>query len=462
MRTDQRGVPITASDDDAVGHFAAAVDAYLGFRLDTGERLKAALAVDPDLAMGHLARGYFFKLFALPALEDRARQALAAAEASIAERGAHDNERGHAQALGAWTAGDWQGAIGCWERILLDHPTDLLALRLAHYGHFYLGDPRRLRDSTARVLPSWSAETPGVGFVHGLHAFGLEECAAYDRAEAHAREAITLDRGDIWAAHAATHVMEMQGRHREGIAWVRGFENDWGEVNNFAGHVWWHRLLFHVELDEIDAALGVYDDWVRAERGDHYLDIANAVAGLWRIEDRGLDVGARWTELADLCEERIDHHLLVFADLHYLIALARTGRPSAARMIAAAGAVAGGSTAQERVIAKVGLGVAEAIGAYYEGDASRAVDLLAPARHELWRIGGSHAQRDLFTQLLIAAALKAGRLREARALLAERLGEKPFSAKAWRDYAGALAALGDASGAEAAHRRAAEALSPAV
>ena len=74
---------------------------------------------------------------------------------------------------------------------------------------------------------------------------------AYDRAEAHAREAITRDRGDIWAAHAATHVMEMQGRHREGIAWVRGFENDWGEVNNFAGHVWWHRLLFHVELDEI-------------------------------------------------------------------------------------------------------------------------------------------------------------------------------------------------------------------
>ena len=107
----------------------------------------------------------------------------------------------------------------------------------------------------------------------------------------------------------------------------------------------------------------MYDDWVRAERGDHYLDIANAVAGLWRIEDRGLDVGARWAELADLCEERIDHHLLVFADLHYLIALARTGRPSAARMIAAAGAVAGGSTAQERVIAKVGLGVAEAIGA---------------------------------------------------------------------------------------------------
>ena len=65
------------------------------------------------------------------------------------------------QALGAWTAGDWQGAIGCWERILLDHPTDLLALRLAHYGHFYLGDPRRLRDSTARVLPSWSGRDAG-------------------------------------------------------------------------------------------------------------------------------------------------------------------------------------------------------------------------------------------------------------------------------------------------------------
>jgi tetratricopeptide (TPR) repeat protein len=462
MRTDKRGVPITASEDGAVGHFAAAVDAFLGFRLDTGVCLKAALAVDPDLAMGHLARGYFFKLFALPALEDRARHALAAAEASIAERGAHDNERVHAHALSAWTQGDWQGAIECWERILLDYPTDLLALRVAHYGHFYLGDPARLRDSTTRVLPSWSAETPGFGFVHGLHAFGLEECAAYERAEAHAREGVALNRGDIWAAHAATHVMEMQGRPREGIAWVRGFENDWDEVNNFAGHVWWHRLLFHVEHYELDDALGVYDNWVRRERGDHYLDIANAVAGLWRIEDRGLDVGKRWDELATLCEERIGHHLLVFADLHYLVAVARTRRPAAAHMIGATRAVAGGSSSQEQVIAKVGLDVAEAIGAFYEGDWGRAVDLLTPARHELWRIGGSHAQRDLFIQLLIAAALRAGRVNEARALLAERLDERPFSAKAWRDYAEALAALGDASGAKAADERAADALTGAL
>ncbi len=216
MTMDKRGVPITADSDEAIRHFEAAVDAYLGFGLDTGEHLKAALGADPDFAMGHIARGCFFKLFALPALEKRARQALEAAEASITARGAYDHERDHACALSAWCDGDWRRAADNWERILLDHPTDVLALRLAHYTHFYSGDPRRMRDSAARVLPAWSEATPGVGFVHGMYAFGLEECSDFPRAEEQGRRAVDHNRGDIWAAHAVAHVMEMRAATAKG------------------------------------------------------------------------------------------------------------------------------------------------------------------------------------------------------------------------------------------------------
>ncbi|HVC57423.1 MAG TPA: hypothetical protein VND95_15820, partial [Stellaceae bacterium] len=54
---------VTASGHEAVALLDATVRAYLGFRKDTGERLKAVFAADPDLAMAHCLRGCFMMLF---------------------------------------------------------------------------------------------------------------------------------------------------------------------------------------------------------------------------------------------------------------------------------------------------------------------------------------------------------------------------------------------------------------
>ena len=73
-------------------------------------------------------------------------------------------------------------------------------------------------------------------------------------------------------------------------------------------------------------------------------------------------------------------------------------------------------------------------------------------------IGGSHAQRDLFFRLLLAAALKAGRFKLARALAAERNARNPNSVWGWKREAAALDGLGETAMAEAARRRAADLL----
>ena len=61
------------------------------------------------------------------------------------------------------------------------------------------------------------------------------------------------------------------------------------------------------------------------------------------------------------------------------------------------------------------------------GDACGAVDLIAPARPQTTRFGGSHAQRDLIDQTLLAAAAQGGRRSLGSALIDERRMAKPVT-----------------------------------
>ena len=101
MLTDVRGLEVTADNEAAVRHLDDTITHYAGFKLDTGAHLKQALTADPDMAMGLIVRGYFMKLFAVPALEVKARQSLEKAEAAIERRGGSERERRHARALRA-------------------------------------------------------------------------------------------------------------------------------------------------------------------------------------------------------------------------------------------------------------------------------------------------------------------------------------------------------------------------
>ena len=322
---DARGLELTAANDGAVRNFNATIAQYLRFGLDTGDYLKATLAEDPDMALAHCLKGYFLMLFCVPALSAKARASLDAGRRSAAERGATDRERRHLDVLDAWNRGEFEQAVAHLEAILAAHPRDILALKIAHYLYFYLGDNENHRDSIARVLHAWDDSVDGYGYVLGMQAFALEEAGAYDEAERSGRAAVERNPADLWAVHAVAHVMEMRDRRREGIAWVRESEPRLGECNNFGYHLWWHLALFHLELEEMEPVLRLYDERMRADLSDEYLDICNATSMLWRLEERGVDVGDRWRELAERCEARTSEHQMVFPDVHYLLALAAGG-----------------------------------------------------------------------------------------------------------------------------------------
>ena len=445
---DVRGLETTAASEAAVRNFDATLAQYLRFGLDTGDCLKRTLTEDPEMALAHCVKGYFFMLFCVPALTAKARASLEAGRRSVEARGATERERRHLDALDAWTRGEFEEAVAHFEAILAGHPRDILALKLAHYLHFYLGDDANHRDSIGRVLHAWDDTVDGYGYVLGMHAFALEESGAYTEAERAGRAAVERNPADMWAVHAVAHVMEMQDRRREGIAWIRESEPQLGECNNFGYHVWWHLALFHLELEEVEPVLRLYDERMRADLSDEYLDICNATSMLWRLEERGIDVGDRWNELAERCESRTSDHQMVFPDVHYMFALAAGGRDAAVeRMLDSMRAFAEGSATEQRVMREAGVPIGRAIAHWYRGEYAEVVDVLAPVRYRLPLIGGSHAQRDLFHQVLIAAALASGRHETARALLSERAARKPRNPWTWKRYAQALAELDDDEGA---------------
>ena len=427
MLSDPRGVPVTAANAESAARLEATIGAYCVFHKETGDRLKEALTGDPNLVMAHLLRGYFMLMLVKRELLPRAQQAAEAADKAMLEVGSTPREALHRQALAAWIARDETKAIAILRRILADYPRDLVALKLVQYLLFYSGDWVAMRDVVSRALDTWDEALPGYGFALGCHAFGLEECGDYAAAERAGRRAVEINPQDIWGAHAVAHVCEMQDRIEDGLAWIDGHAAHWSATNNFAFHVWWHRCLFLMAQRRFDETLARYDREVRAESTDEYLDITNAVALLWRLEQQGVDVGKRWDELAARASARATEHMMSFGDAHYAMALAAAGKDGDFErwLVSARAYAAAGRETQAAVLGTVGLALGEAALAHRKGDYARALERLLPVRDAIRRIGGSHAQRDLFAQLLIDAAVKSGRRGVAIELLNERLSLRP-------------------------------------
>jgi hypothetical protein len=97
------------------------------------------------------------------------------------------------------------------------------------------------------------------------------------------------------------------------------------------------------------------------------------------------------------------------------------------------------------VLATIGVALASALAAWRTGQPDITVDRLWEQRREIVRIGGSHAQRELFELVLMDAARRSGRTVELRSMLAERLGRQPGSARRQQALAAHLQAQGPAT-----------------
>jgi len=403
---------------------------FYGVPLDD---LEIAIAADPSWLLPRLMKAGFLLNLTEPTLAADARAVLDAAEPLVA--GANERERGHLAALRKVEAGDWQGAAETWGALLQERPRDVLAMQWALLFDFYRGDADALRERVAAVLPAWSGDDPLYPYVLGHHAFGLEESGRYAEAEIVGRGAVARETRVPWAIHAVAHVMEMQGRHAEGGVWMATWRPFWGAGNGFAGHLGWHEALFALESLDHAKALELFDLYLNADATEITLQRLDAASLLWRLALHGADVGDRWQRLVAgwALDDVASAGGSAFNDVHAVLGLLGADEPERARRWMAAAiaqAETRGGPWNREVSRRVGAPLMEGLVAFADGRYADALALLGPLRGAGGaRLGGSHAQRDVIDQTLLAAAACGGEAGAGRALLEERgrsRGETPL------------------------------------
>ncbi|WP_237215134.1 tetratricopeptide repeat protein [Falsiroseomonas oryziterrae] len=440
--TDQHGNAVTCTDRAAVEKLDEAVELMLGFRADPLAVVDGILAERPDFAMAHAFRA---GLMAMSMEQVCVPEAEASVAAAWSLPGLNEREHAHLVAAQAWADGDFALAHRRYAALAARFPRDIFAQQVAHQFDFFLGDPTGLRDRPAQAMQAWREGGGGFSWLLGMQAFGLEECGQYEAAEDAGRRALALQPRDAWALHAVAHVMEMQGRDVEGVAFLTQRTPDWEPAAMLAVHNWWHRALFHLERGEMQQVLGIYDSAVAKGVAEGTpqpaIEMVDASAMLWRLLLRGADTGGRFALLSAAWERAGGEGFYAFSDLHAVMAHLGAGREAvAAHVIGAMRRAAAGQGTNARLTREVGLPLAEGFFAFARGDYAAAAELIAPVRRSAIRFGGSNAQRDVIALTLLEAALRGRQWGLARLLAGERLAAKPESplARALAVRAGAL------------------------
>ena len=423
---DDRGHRLNSASTPAVESYNQGLHSFACWRTDTFAHLDTAIELDPSFAMAHLAKGWVLQTGRSDTFKPNILALLDAAQPCLSPDDAR--ERAYFDGLVHAVNGRGIEAATTLEAMLLENPRDLFAHRLVQFEMFWNGRVNWMNAVAERAASAWDASVHDYGCFLSVRAFSNEEAGNFELAERCGREAVEIDAGDCWGTHAVAHVLVMQGRIDDGVAWLEGLAGNWEEANQMRHHLWWHLCLFLLERGEHERIVELLTSQIRNPESplvqavpDATIDIQNVASLLMRLELRGVEVSAHWPMLAEVCAARVHNHGNAFSNAHDMMVLTATGQMSLAHELLRSIRAHAESSSHSLGVSyrAAGTAVCEAVLAHRTGDYEAVISLLSPVRHDLPLIGGSHAQRDLFYQMLIDAAHRLGRGGLVRAYMAD-------------------------------------------
>ncbi len=412
MQRDYLSNPVGAQRDATLRGLDDFIEGFLAYET-RAERILAAADADSESCLANAYAGILCMLLEAPEAPRRAAKYLSAAQAAAAH--ATRREQLNTAVLRAWVSDDVGQALQLCDRISDEFPRDLAIVKLHQYFEFNCGNAPQM----LRVALKVAAANADIPYMHGMTAFAYEQCHLLDEAETEARAALVMRRKEPWAQHALAHVLLTRGRIDEGVRFLESAADTWTDLNSFmVTHIWWHLALYYLSQGRERKVLELYDRHCWGVAKQYSQDQIGAVSLLARCELAGIDVGPRWQELGIYLAARSQDTVLPFLSLQYLYGLARAGRPEADTLLAAVRhAAETASPFTREVWREVALPGSEGLYAHARGDYALAWQRLAVSVPRMAEVGGSHAQRDLFEQILLDAAIKSGRSTTAQQAL---------------------------------------------
>ena len=418
MTTDNFGLTISGANPASVDAF----NIYGGDLISYGPRVRSifdAADADPDCCGVNAHAAAVHMALESSAGFKTARKYVVRARASA--RDASDREREFAASVYQWWRGNSGQALNRMRAIIANHPADIVTAKWAQYLAFNLGNAQAMLDVANRV----TGARPDVAEAWGMQAFALEQSNEIARAEQAARHALSLNRDEAWAQHAIAHVLDTQGRVDEGVEFLTSHAEGWADRSIFIReHNYWHLALFHLDRDDHLRALRVFDEHLWGEWPEYAQEQIGAISALWRLELRGVNVGERWHPVVEKVWERWHEHIVPFNDLLFIYALARGGKHQAVGEFLSS-LERRGKKDDSGVWDSLVIPCAHGLAAYAQERFMTAADALGPLLGRLHLVGGSHAQRDVFVQTWIDAALRAGQHSAVKEVVARRARARP-------------------------------------
>lgn len=421
QRFDSFGSP-TSSPLSALDGINDFCEGFVGYQTRSVNVLQAA-DENPDSALANIYAGILWMFLERP---EAPLKSAPYSERAVAAGGLNHRENGLLEMLGAWQQHDYPRLRAIADTLTSEYPQDLPLLKIAQYHAFNAGDNAHMLALAYKGLSVNAHLAP----MHSMLAFAHEQAHALDEAERAAHTALDIYADEPWAHHALAHVHLGRGTIEQGLSILTRSAPSWQNLNSFMfTHNWWHVALFDIAQGDLHHALKIYDERCWGVQPEYSQDQIGAVSLLARLELAGVDVGERWQQLLPFLETRTDDVVQPFLTLQYLYGLTKAGSPHADELLNLIHQqVDAPVVAQDAVLWKeVGIDLAEAMVAHARGSYERAEALMSPIRGQVRRIGGSHAQRDLFDQILLDARLRSGQWVKARKMLEARQRYEPDS-----------------------------------
>ena len=413
--TDRYGLTLSTTSAAAARHYQDGMDKLLSYGLGADESFAAAIAGDDGFALAH-AGSALFSLFqgdgaTAKSLIERAR-GLAA--------GVTRRERQHVEALAAIAGGEASRGLGLIEEHVKEFPRDAL---LVNQAGSTIGLGERADRETLRVafIEALAGAYGHDWWYQSALGFTYHEVGRYDESRRLSERSLAQYRGNANASHNIAHVCYETVDNEGGIAMLSDWLDGYDRQAPFHCHLAWHLALFELQCGRPERSLAIYERDI-APSSNPRLAMIDGSALLWRFGLYDFQKGPLpWRRLADLAV-RVTRPGFIFGDVHGALIYASVGDAAAMSAL-----ISGLETLHAKghpIAGAVALPRVRGGAAYAAGDYAGALALMEPVDGEIHRVGGSHAQWELFEETMVVCLLRLGRLDQAQRLIRRRLNSR--------------------------------------